>query len=176
MIWQKIISLIKSKFIDFQRSFDHTLARVRGVPLGRFSKITPNLFLGGQPYVRGLRTLKKWGITAVVSMRETIPFAFYASNFKVLHLPTVDQTPVKLTDLQKGVLFIDEQIKNNGKVYIHCRFGEGRGPSMVIAYLISQGITYDDAIAQVRKVRTFIRPTIEQITRLKEFETLYIEK
>ncbi|MBA3551153.1 dual specificity protein phosphatase family protein, partial [Patescibacteria group bacterium] len=59
-----------------------------------------------------------------------------------------------------------------GKVYIHCRFGEGRGPTMAIAYLISTGLTLEHAIELVKKVRIFIRPTVVQIEQLKKFETL----
>jgi protein-tyrosine phosphatase len=92
---------------------------------------------------------------------------------KVLHLPTPDQQPPKLSDLAKGAKFIAEEIQEGGKVYVHCAHGEGRGPSMVIAYLISTGMTYEDGYEQVRKVRRFIRPTSTQIQQLKEFEKLY---
>ena len=92
------------------------------------------------------------------------------SEFHLLHLPTPDQEAPSIEQLKNGVSFIESEIKNKGKVYIHCKHGEGRGPTMAIAYLIYSGMTYDDAYASVKKVRTFIYPTLVQIERLKEFE------
>lgn len=63
-----------------------------------------------------------------------------------------------------------DEIKKGGKTYVHCHYGEGRGATMVMAYLMSTGMTYEDAFALVQKVRTFISPTPSQIARLKEFE------
>ncbi|HEX8018609.1 protein-tyrosine phosphatase family protein [Mucilaginibacter sp.] len=54
-----------------------------------------------------------------------------------------------------------------GTVYIHCRQGSGRGPTMAIAYLISTGLTYEDAFSLVKKVRTFINLCPGQLVRLK---------
>ncbi len=169
----QIISFVKSRTIELQRSIDHTVSYLRGVPLGRFSKITPTLFLGGQPNDKGIPQLKKWEVTAIVSMRMKVPKkAYQDAGFTLLHLPTVDQMPPTIADLQKGVKFIEEVTNQGGKVYIHCRFGEGRGPSMAIAYLMSQGLTLEDAITQVKKVRTFINPSLKQMLQLKEFEKL----
>jgi dual specificity MAP kinase phosphatase len=44
---------------------------------------------------------------------------------------------------------------------------------MTIAYLLKTGLTYEDAFALVRKVRTFINPRPSQIGRLKELEQYY---
>ena len=55
-------------------------------------------------------------------------------------------------------------------VYVHCRQGLGRGPTMALAYLMKSGLTFRDAFALVKRVRNFINPKPEQITRLKEFE------
>jgi dual specificity MAP kinase phosphatase len=115
------------------------------------------------------------GITAIVSMREdSIYNEAHFEGFNFLHLPTVDNTPPKMDDLIKGTEFIDTEVKRNGKVYIHCRQGLGRGPSMVIAYLLKIGTTYDGAFALVKSVRPFIDLTPLQIQRLKELETYFI--
>jgi dual specificity MAP kinase phosphatase len=44
---------------------------------------------------------------------------------------------------------------------------------MAIAYLISTGLTYEDAFSLVKKVRTFINPRPGQIAGLKELELYF---
>lgn len=87
-----------------------------------------------------------------------------------LYLPTEDNTAPTLDHLQQGVEFIRKIIANEGKVYIHCGSGLGRGPSMVAAYLISEGKTTQEAIQQIKKARPFIRVLPAQVERLEEFE------
>jgi len=159
-----------------QKILDITYRLLVGIPRLKRSQITADLFLGGQYNLRGLRRLKAIGITAIVNMRETsiYPEARY-QGFQYLHLPTVDNTPPTLEDLLKGARFIEQQVKNKGKVYIHCRQGLGRGPSMAIAYLLKTDLTYTDALALVKKVRPFIQPRPSQIARLKELEA-YLEE
>jgi dual specificity MAP kinase phosphatase len=157
--------------IFIEKVFDQTYRILVGVPTLKRSQITANLFLGGQYNLRGLRRLKEMGITAVVNMRmSSVLREAHYQGLDYLHLPTPDQTPPRLEDLEKGSAFIEEKILKGGKVYIHCRQGQGRGPSMVIAYLLRIGMTFDDALAMVKTVRKFIKPTPEQIARLREFE------
>jgi dual specificity MAP kinase phosphatase len=173
----KVTSLFTALLIELQRIIDHLWRKIHGLPQLKRSMITPQLFLGGQYSFRGVHVMEKIGITAVVSMRERpVQHEKFMGTFKVLHLPTKDHHAPSLADLHKGVVFIQNEVKNGGKVYIHCHFGEGRGPSMIIAYLIFIGMTYDDAFAMVKKVRPFISPNSEQIARLRAFEKSLTEK
>jgi protein-tyrosine phosphatase len=167
----QIGSIFTKTTIELQRIFDHLWLSVHGMPNVNRSMLTKNLYLGGQYSVRKVSSLKKLGITAIVNMRK-LPMQnqLVLTNFKLLQLPTSDLHAPTLDHLREGVKFIDKEIKNGGSVYVHCRYGEGRGPSMAISYLMYIGMTLDEAIAYVRKVRPFIRPTLEQIDRLKEFE------
>jgi len=168
----KLGSLFGVLKIEIERWSDHLYRRKSGLPLMRRSIITPQLYLGGQYNLKGFSKLKELGVTAVVNMRtNSIHKDFNFKDFKYLHLPTPDLTAPSIESLKKGTKFIKSEIVKGGKVYIHCRGGEGRGPSMIIAYLMSTGLTYEDAFMQVKKVRVFIRPTKVQINRLKEFET-----
>jgi len=168
-----LTSSFKSLMITGQRVFDHTYRKIIGVPTLRYSEITPQLYLGGQFSKRGYAILKRRGITAIVSMRMRLkqdlpdlgPVAF-------LNLPTPDLNPPSLDDLKKGSIFIAKEIEKGGKVYVHCHYGEGRGPSMVAAYLITTGLTLEDALNQIRAVRRFINLTVPQLQRLEEFAQL----
>lgn len=172
----KIKSIITLIVIFWQKIWDNIYRFFNGVPTLKRSQITANLFLGSQYSLIGLQKLKALGVTAIVNMREHPVFAeSQYEGFRYLHLSTVDNTPPPMNVLLKGIDFVTNEIKNNGKVYIHCRQGLGRGPTMTIAYLISTGLTFEDAFALVKKVRTFINPRPGQIERLKELEQYYKE-
>ena len=166
---------IKSFFvtirINAERIIDHIWRRITGLPQLKHSEINHDIFLGGQFRLRGVSTMKKLGITGIINMRKRALYdTTLKDTFHILNLPTPDHSAPSKTDLQKGIAFIADTVKKGGKVYIHCHYGEGRGPSMAIAYLMSQGMTFDDAYNHVRKIRTFVKLTPPQITRLKELE------
>lgn len=172
------MSKIKSVFtlivIFRQKIWDNVYRFFNGVPTLKRSQITANLFLGSQYTLVGLQKLKALGITAIVNMRENPAFSeSQYEGFHYLHLPTIDNTPPPLATLIKGAEFVTREIESGGKAYVHCRQGLGRGPTMAIAYLISTGLTYNDAFTLVKSVRTFINPRPTQIARLKELEQYY---
>ncbi len=161
--------------IQVDRIVDHFFRYLTGLPLAKRSLITPDIYLGGQYGVYSIKTLKKLGVTAVVNMRTwSVHKDIKNLGVKILHLPTKDKQAPTISQLKKGVKFITSEIKKGGKVYIHCRFGEERGPTMAIAYLIYTGMNFEDAYKLVRKTRTFINPTQVQRDRLKEFEQILI--
>ncbi|GIW60219.1 MAG: phosphatase [Patescibacteria group bacterium] len=167
-----IRSLISRTVIQAQRWFDHLRRYLTGVPSAKRSEITPQLYIGGQFFEHGLDDLQKWGIGAVVNMREeSKPHAFSQVPWlKTLHLPTPDHHAPSLTQLQSGVDFISDQITQGKKVYIHCRAGEGRAPTMAAAYLISKGIALDDALLLLKSARPFIALSIDQTRILLQWE------
>jgi len=54
-------------------------------------------------------------------------------------------------------------------VYVHCMSGVGRAATTAAAYLVSTGLTPDQAWAAIRKVRPFLRPSDDQLAVLTEF-------
>lgn len=157
--------------VVFYRETDHLRRWLTGVPPERFSRVSRFLYLGGQYGPKGLAALKSRGITGIVSMRTFIPKEVSRDlNIDILHLPTTDMKAPSLESLDKGVRFIQQQIEGGGAAYVHCHKGEGRGPSMAAAYLMSLGMTADEAVAHLRNFRPFIRPNRQQMQRLYEFE------
>ncbi|XWX03038.1 dual specificity protein phosphatase [Aggregatilineales bacterium SYSU G02658] len=146
-----------------------------GRPLWRYSRITPQLYVGGQHRPRGWGAMTAEGISAVVNMREAhlddakkgIQSACY------LHLATRDNTPPTLDDLLRGAQFIAQQVAAGGKVYIHCGVGVGRAPTQAAAYLVYSGLSADEALALIRRARPFIHLTSSQRRQLAEFEARY---
>lgn len=169
----KIKSVFTLVIIHLHRLFDHSCRWLTGLPTLSRSEITPLIYLGGQYNSRGLTRLKKYGVTAIVNMRMSSIPEYARASFNTLHLPTPDRHAPTMEDLQKGIAFIDAEVKAGGKVYVHCWFGEGRGPSMVIAYLMSTGLTFEDAYKLVRSIRRFVLLTPPQQDRLRELETVF---
>lgn len=173
-MFKKIKSTIIGAGLVLDYIYDNIYRVVTGLPRLSRSQVTAHLFLGSQYNLIGLKKLRALGVTAIVNMRSHNVYGDAAhEGIKYLHLPTVDNTPPPLVVLIKGADFIDKEIKHKGIVYVHCRQGLGRGPTMAIAYLIKIGMTYKDAYARVKQARKFINPRPGQIKRLKELEEYY---
>jgi dual specificity MAP kinase phosphatase len=171
---KRIRSIWLLVIIFLQKMEDILFRRIMGIPILQRSQITANLFLGGQYNLRGLQRLREMGITAIINMRMHSVYAEARyQGLQYLHLPTPDNTAPRMEDLIKGAEFARLAIQEGGKVYIHCRQGLGRGPTMAIAYLMRMGATYEDAFATVKRVRPFIRPRRVQVDRLKELEAYF---
>ena len=151
---------------------DHIVRIVTGAPIQSVSEVTPQLHVGGQYRERGWDRMRRRGITAVVNLR--IEFDDEAARIappRYLYLPTVDDTAPSLEHLREGVAFIAEVIERGGAVYVHCGAGVGRAPTMAAAYLVSTGLTPEEAWAEIRRARPFIRPKPEQVYQVERLAT-----
>lgn len=168
----KLKSLLVLLVITIDRFTDHAYRYITGLPQAKRSLITPHLFLGGQYSLTAFERLKVLGVTGIVNMRMRSIHKDIDNihDVRILNLPTPDRSAPSQENLKKGADFIKDEVSKGGKVYIHCRYGEGRGPTMAIAYLISTGLVYQDAYELVKKTRTFISPTRVQVQALLKFE------
>jgi predicted protein tyrosine phosphatase len=154
---------------------DHAVRILTGAPIRRVSQITPRLHVGGQYRRRGWPRLAARGITAVVNLRTEFDDAAAGvlpegiAPERYLYLPTVDDTPPALEQLRQGAAFIAEEIARGGGVYVHCGAGVGRAPTLAAAYLVSTGLTPDEAWARIRAVRPFIRIKPAQAAQIARF-------
>ncbi len=149
---------------------DHAVRIASGAPIRRVSEITPQLHVGGQYRRRGWPRLESRGITAVVNMRvEVDDVRLGIAPERYLYLPVVDDHAPSLEQLREGVDFVTDEIARGGSVYIHCGSGIGRAATMAAAYLISTGLTKEEAWASIRLVRPFIRPTTAQVEQIERF-------
>ena len=145
---------------------------ITGVPLLRYSRVAPALYVGPQYRARGKRTLARAGITHIVNMRSEFDDATHGltpqdAADRYCHLPTADDRAPAPAHLAQGAAFIREAIGGGGKVYIHCSAGVGRAPTMAAAYLMEQGCDMDAALELIRRARPFINLTPPQIQALR---------
>lgn len=155
------------------RVLDHARRQLTGVVSLRYSRVARNLYLGGQYGEQSLHLFRGWGVGGIVSMREFVPKKI--EGIEILHLPTIDHTAPSLENLKKGVVFIKRMLDDDKAVYIHCHLGEGRGPTMAAAYLISTGMRPQDAIAHLQRTRPHARPNKKQVAQLMRFAESYVD-
>lgn len=168
ILWQRLVQ--QGLHVTFWWAADHAVRIVTGAPIRRVSQIMPDLHVGGQYRRRGWPRLEARGITAVVNMR--IEFDDQRMGIAppgYLYLPTVDDGAPTLEHLQAGCAFIEQEAARGGSVYVHCGSGIGRAATMAAAYLVSTGLSSEEAWARIRQVRPFIRPTAVQLEQLERF-------
>ncbi len=119
--------------------------------------------------------LLRWkaeGITAVVNLLE-ISFEAIAEDektagFRVLHSPVNDFNSPGLEQLSEIVDWISKEIDAGGKVVVHCYAGIGRTSTVLIAYLIKNGMDSLSASKKVLSVGAYPQ-TAEQENILTEY-------
>lgn len=140
-----------------------------GTPYYKYSQLAPRLFLGGGYRSKAYGLFKNWGITGIINMRSSAASPA-PKGFEILQLSTPDWNAPSISSLNQGVKFAQEHISNGGGVYIHCRQGEGRGPVMAAAYLVSKGLSVEQAIDHIKRLRPVAHPNKSQIKRLHEWQ------
>lgn len=139
-----------------------------------YSKITPYIFIGTnmcthkscEAHFRLLSKLKIYADIDLESEKTEKPHYLKAH----IWLPTKDKTPPSKTQLLVGVAALREFELDKKRVYIHCKHGHGRSPTLVAAYFITKGMSAKKAMATIRKKRPEIHPTRPQLNFLKKFE------
>ena len=111
-------------------------------------------------------------ISAILTLIETPLSAELLDNFISLHIPVQDFCPPTIEQLNLCVDFLKDCLKANKKPVVHCMMGYGRTGTILAAYLISEGMSANDSIAEVRRKRPGAIETIEQEDILFAFEAI----
>ena len=93
---------------------------------------------------------------------EGIDYYFWMP-VKDYHAPTHRQMMV-------GAKILKSLASSKIKTYIHCKLGHGRSPTIVAAYLITEGMSADDAVRLIMKKRKCMHLQNPQLKALKMFE------
>lgn len=86
-----------------------------------------------------------------------------------LWLPVVDKTAPTMDQFAAGVTLMANMTKRRKKVYVHCQYGHGRSPTLVAAYLISQGKTVREALDTIQAARPEIHLENVQIQAIEKY-------
>lgn len=115
------------------------------------------------------RELLAKGVRADISLeKEKIDAPVGVDYF--LWLPTKDMEAPTQDALQIGVQALEFFAQKNIKVYIHCKNGHGRAPTLYLAFLISRGMDIQPALASLKAKRPSVHLNEIQLQALKKFQ------
>lgn len=144
-----------------------------------YSKITDQIYIGSD-LCKGIDCpvhsveFKKLGIMAEVNLELERVESPTPGVEVYVWLPVMDKTAPKLGQLLVGSAAINEMVKSGNNVYVHCREGHSRGPTMVAAYFIRyEKMSVEEAIEFIAKNRPEIHLEEVQKMALEEFWQLW---
>lgn len=137
-----------------------------------FNQITPQIWIGNNMCCTiHNQELMKLGFDADIDLEDHR--AEEPPETKIyLWLPTKDHHPPSFDQMHTGVATIREMVVRKLKIYIHCRNGHGRAPTLAASYLISQGKSLTEAIEFIRGKRPSIHLQDSQLQALANFEKM----
>lgn len=99
--------------------------------------------------------LARLGVTALISLTERAPAAYLPAShtLKTYHWPIADFTAPSLEQAAQIVTSIQDLIRDDETVAVHCGAGLGRTGTILACYLVAEGTASADAIAGVRALR-----------------------
>jgi atypical dual specificity phosphatase len=117
-----------------------------------------------QPYVAGLARpggvedlhwLRREGIEVVISLtEEPLPRTWVnEAGLFLVHTPVPDMEAPTAEQILQCITTLERAIARNMGVAVHCGEGKGRTGTMLACYLVTRGLTADQAINRVRRAR-----------------------
>ena len=113
------------------------------------------LLLAPYPDRADLERAHDAGVRVVINLhtRSHDPDLIARLGLTEVHLPVRDFTPPTPPQLDQGVAAIAQAIDAGHAVLVHCKGGKGRGGTLAACYLVSRGMSPEEAIAKVRALR-----------------------
>ena len=140
-------------------------------PKFEYSKITENIIIGTNLccLMHFNKELVKKGTSADVSLEaERLDTPFGVKYY--LWIPVNDHQAPTQEQLMVGVDFLDYLVSKKVKIFVHCKNGHGRAPTLVAAYLIAtKDMKLDQAIRFIEKRRPAMHLERVQYDALRKF-------
>jgi hypothetical protein len=132
--------------------------RVMGVPqsiagIPNFAEVTPRLYRGGQPGIKGIAALKKMDMDIVVDMRgghnrkEQAELEKHRMRYVSIpwHCPLPRDKP-----FARFLKLIQQNPKK--KIFVHCRLGDDRTGMAIAAYrMADEGWSAEEAMTEMKR-------------------------
>lgn len=136
-----------------------------------YSQITDQIYIGTNFCCESHfdPALLKMGVTYDLSLEEERVDS-PTGGAAYLWLPVPDMQSPTPQQFAMGVAFIRAAVQSGRKIYVHCKNGHGRSPAMVAAYLVTTGLSSDDAIALIKAKRPEVHLQDAQMEGLRAFE------
>ena len=135
-------------------------------------EIVPHLYLGSIGCASNLKELQKVKITHILCCGTGIK-NFFPNLFKYYNISILDSDKEDIKKYFESChKFINDAIKNNGNVLVHCFAGSSRSSSILLSYIMKyQNMNFDKAFELVKSKRDKVNPKAGFIKQLKEYET-----
>jgi len=139
-----------------------------------FDYITDGIYIGTNMCCQAHfdENLLKEGITEDISLEEEqVDTPIGVKSY--LWLPVKDHTPPSPSQMDYGISALEKLVGLGKKIYVHCKNGHGRSPTLVAGYLIkTKGMTPDDTVTLIKKKRPSTHLEASQLKALENFSKL----
>lgn len=145
--------------------------RHQGKTIFEYDQITEQIYIGTNMCcdTHFKKELLEKGIVADISLEKERLDSPYGVDY-FIWLPTKDLTPPSPEQLKLGVDVLNKLVKMKKKIYVHCKNGHGRAPTLVTAYFVSKGNSIEEAIKKIKEKRPSIHLRKNQIKALEKFK------
>eukprot|EP00928_Gymnodinium_smaydae_P039892 TRINITY_DN27157_c0_g1_i1.p1 TRINITY_DN27157_c0_g1~~TRINITY_DN27157_c0_g1_i1.p1 ORF type:complete len:293 (+),score=16.11 TRINITY_DN27157_c0_g1_i1:119-997(+) len=136
------------------------------------SCIVDRLFLGHWAVASDVHVVRTClQATHVVNCTRDHPSCFEADGVSYFRVPVRDdQTEDILAYLDGATVFIDNALSSGGVVLVHCKHGQSRSASVVVAWLMRfRRMNLEDSLAHLKRCRPRVGPNCGFIKQLQKF-------
>lgn len=120
---------------------------------------------------QALKGLAWQGITLLVNLHER-PHRLErlaGHGMTEVHLPVRDFTAPNAEQIRQAIAAINEATGEGQRVAVHCGGGLGRTGTVLTCYLVAQGWTADEALAEIRRRRPGSVETPAQVAAIRQY-------
>ena len=116
------------------------------IPIFEYDHITDGIYIGTNQccQIHFDEKLKQEGITADISLEEDGLDAPFDVDFYVW-ISVKNHAVPKRDQLEFGISILEKLVAMGKKVYVHCKNGHGRAPTLAASYLIRKGKNAEEA-------------------------------
>lgn len=146
--------------------------------LGYITQISNYLFLSDIECSQNLSTLTQNNIKHIINLSNAEKYQKF-DTVKYFDINIDDDTNSNISIyFDKCIEIINNCVNNYENILIHCVCGVSRSVTIVIAYLISNSLTLNEALIHVKKLRNnqYTQPNIGFFKQLLHFEKKYFKK
>ena len=141
-----------------------------------YSQITDQIFIGSDLCKGGVclihgEEFRKLGVSVEINLsaeENELPPKDGINSY--LWLPVVDGYAPTQEQLVMGTCLVDTAVNAGKKIYVHCKNGHARSPSLVAAYLVKyKGMSLEGALGLIKEKRPESHIEETQKEALEEF-------
>lgn len=140
-------------------------------------KIHHNLFLACRLFPSDMAALEQEGVKAILDVTAEfngLDWSSQAEDLAYLNIPVLDHQSPATEDLLRAVNWVDNQLRADRPVVIHCALGRGRSVFVTAAYLLSKNkdLTVNEALNAIRSIRSTANLNKKQLRTLTRIHSL----